>query len=326
MSIRSLSYFLTAAEEMNFTTAAQKLYITQQTLSSHIQRLEAEYGVTLFNRRPRLSLTPEGERMVRYANRIVRMERIMSSEFADISQKANGVLMLGSSRIRAKYYFPLLWQAYQNYFPNIEIRLTEGNSVLLEKIALEHKVDMCIGVNIPAQPRLHTDSLTSESLYFVITKGLFEQHFGPGAEIAKKKFSEGMSFSDIIGIPLLLLPPNNRLRRIVDQEFEAVDVIPRAVFESNDNELIYNMCLNGCGASFLSESFLFYPFDVYKKNLANIYAFPLNTPKITTVIAYPTDLDLPHYAQVFVNICRQVFSESQLQWEQRKELYEKQFL
>lgn len=326
MSIRSLSYFLTAAEEMNFTTAAQKLYITQQTLSSHIQRLEAEYGVTLFNRRPRLSLTPEGERMVRYANRIVRMERIMSSEFADISQKANGVLMLGSSRIRAKYYFPLLWQAYQNYFPNIEIRLTEGNSVLLEKIALEHKVDMCIGVNIPAQPRLHTDALTSESLYFVITKGLFEQHFGPGSEIVQKKFSEGMSFSDIIGIPLLLLPPNNRLRRIVDQEFEAVDVIPRAVFESNDNELIYNMCLNGCGASFLSESFLFYPFDVYKKNLVNIYAFPLNTPKITTVIAYPTDLDLPHYAQVFVNICRQVFSESQLQWGQRKELYEKQFL
>lgn len=73
MSIRSLSYFLTAAEEMNFTTAAQKLYITQQTLSSHIKRLESEYGVALFNRRPHLSLTPEGERMVRYATRIVRM-------------------------------------------------------------------------------------------------------------------------------------------------------------------------------------------------------------------------------------------------------------
>ena len=326
MSIRSLSYFLTAAEEMNFTTAAQKLYITQQTLSSHIQRLEQEYGVALFNRRPRLSLTPEGERMVRYATRIVRMERIMSSEFADISQKASGILMLGSSRIRAKYYFPLLWQAYQNYFPNIEIRLTEGNSLLLEKYALEHKVDMCIGINIPSQPRLHTDPLSSEKVYFVITRQLFEQYFGSGADIVRQKYTEGFRFSDIIGIPLILLPPNNRIRRMVDQEFEAVDVIPRAVFESNDNELIFNMCVNGCGAAFLSESFLFYPFDMYRKNLSNLYAFPLDTPKITTVIAYPSDLELPHYAQVFVNICRQVFSESRFHWEQQKQLYEEAIL
>lgn len=250
----------------------------------------------------------------------------MSSEFADISQKTSGVLLLGSSRIRAKYYFPLLWQAYQNYFPNIEIRLTEGNSLALEKIALEHKVDMCIGINIPAQARLHTDSLTRETLYFVITKPLFEQYFGDGPKAAQKKFSEGITFSDITGIPLILLPPNNRIRHMVDQEFEAVDVVPRAVFESNDNELIYNMCVNGCGAAFLSESFLFYPFDVYRKNLNNIYAFPLKTSKITTVLAYPSDLDLPHYAQVFVNVCKQVFSESQFHWEQQKQAYAKRFL
>lgn len=53
MSIRSLTYFLTVAEELNITTAAQKLYITQQTLNSHIMRLEAQYGVVLFERHPK---------------------------------------------------------------------------------------------------------------------------------------------------------------------------------------------------------------------------------------------------------------------------------
>ena len=86
-----MRYFLVAAEEMNFTSAAKRLYVTQQTLSSHIQRLEQEYQVTLFNRKPRLSLTPEGERMVKYATRIVRLERVMSGEFADLDQAAKGV-------------------------------------------------------------------------------------------------------------------------------------------------------------------------------------------------------------------------------------------
>ena len=61
MNLRSLHYFLIAAEEMNFTKAAERLFISQQALSSHIKRLEDEYGVRLFERRPALHLTLEGE-------------------------------------------------------------------------------------------------------------------------------------------------------------------------------------------------------------------------------------------------------------------------
>ena len=47
MSLLGLQYFLTAAEELNISRAADKLYLRQQTLSSHIKRLEKQYGVTL---------------------------------------------------------------------------------------------------------------------------------------------------------------------------------------------------------------------------------------------------------------------------------------
>ena len=64
MELNAFHIFLTVVEEMNFSRAANRLYITQQSLSGHIKRLEEHYHVRLFQRRPRLSLTPEGEAMV----------------------------------------------------------------------------------------------------------------------------------------------------------------------------------------------------------------------------------------------------------------------
>ena len=64
MYLEEFNVFLTVVEEMNFTRAAERLYITQQALSGHIRRLEEHYGVTLFRRRPTLKLTAEGEAMV----------------------------------------------------------------------------------------------------------------------------------------------------------------------------------------------------------------------------------------------------------------------
>lgn len=54
-------YFVVAAEEMNFTRAAVKLYISQQSLSNYIAKLEAAVGMELFNRQNTLTLTAAGE-------------------------------------------------------------------------------------------------------------------------------------------------------------------------------------------------------------------------------------------------------------------------
>ena len=63
MNFTSLRYFLEVVAEGSVTKAAQKLYISQQSLSEHIARLESEYGVKLFERTPRLHLTYAGFRL-----------------------------------------------------------------------------------------------------------------------------------------------------------------------------------------------------------------------------------------------------------------------
>ena len=57
----SLEYFLTVAEERSITRAAEKLFVSQQCVSSHIKKLEQIYQAELFARRPVFRLMPEGE-------------------------------------------------------------------------------------------------------------------------------------------------------------------------------------------------------------------------------------------------------------------------
>ena len=112
MNIRSIEYFLITAEEMNFTRAAERLYISQQALSSHIKRLEEEYHVQLFARKPSLHLTLEGEQMVFYGKQILDSDKKMLAAFSDISTNCRGTLKVGISRLRSKVFFPDIWKYY----------------------------------------------------------------------------------------------------------------------------------------------------------------------------------------------------------------------
>ena len=134
MNLRSLEYFLAAAEELNFTRAAERLFITQQALSSHIKRLEEEYSVTLFQRKPALHLTLEGEQMVLYARHILDSEAKMRAAFSDISQNCRGALHIGMSRLRAEVFFPMMWNYYHPTHTNISIEVVDGNSERLNDL------------------------------------------------------------------------------------------------------------------------------------------------------------------------------------------------
>ena len=90
MNLKTCQYFVALAEEMNFTKASESLHITQQSLSGSIKRLEEEYGVELFQRKPYLELTPAGETMLFYSKQMLRNESQMMASLADLSAECSG--------------------------------------------------------------------------------------------------------------------------------------------------------------------------------------------------------------------------------------------
>ena len=81
---RLLRAFVAVAEELHFTRAAARLYVAQQALSRDVRRLERELGRALFVRTTRqVALTPDGERLLPYARRVLDAHAALRAAFAD---------------------------------------------------------------------------------------------------------------------------------------------------------------------------------------------------------------------------------------------------
>ena len=81
----NLEYFLAAAEELNFTKAARRLFISQQSLSNHILNMEKEFDVVLFNRTSPLTLTYAGQALKKRARQLLALKDETYRELADIT-------------------------------------------------------------------------------------------------------------------------------------------------------------------------------------------------------------------------------------------------
>ena len=96
MEIRVLRYFVTVAEELNITRAAEKLNISQPPLSSQIKALEQELNTTLFIRGKRhLQLTDSGKLLYRHAKEILSLSDKASDEIRLMGKAMNGTISIG---------------------------------------------------------------------------------------------------------------------------------------------------------------------------------------------------------------------------------------
>lgn len=84
MELVSLFYFTELAKDLHMTRTAERLFISQQTLSNHIARLENYYGTPLLYRKPSLSLTPAGNQALASARVIVNEEANLRAILSDI--------------------------------------------------------------------------------------------------------------------------------------------------------------------------------------------------------------------------------------------------
>lgn len=129
MELRHIRYFLTVAEEMNFTRAAEKLNIAQPPLSRQIKDLEEELGATLFVRKSRgLQLTEAGKHFYEYAVKIISLSEKSKQEIQNLEKGLQGTLYLASVEGCAPSLISKWIAGFHKMYPNVQFNLWNGNS------------------------------------------------------------------------------------------------------------------------------------------------------------------------------------------------------
>lgn len=307
MHNRRLECFLITAEEMNFSRAAQRLYISQQALSDSIQKLEQEYNVLLFERKPRLRLTAAGEHMLFYARQVSDAEKDLENILADISNKTVGQIVIGISQLRARVLMPSIMRTYHALYPNVRFILKNANSIQMTHLLLNRDIDLYIGVGYSTLPSITYEELAKERQVCIFNKKIAEAYLSSEQiQSLKECRQHGISLRKFAGMaefPYVLPSAENRIRKNIDHFFYENKIHPNVLFESNSNNLIALLSRQGEAVGIISEIGVPDPW----KDETDFFCLPITNEVLdsSTGFAYLSECKMPQFERDFVRIAKE---------------------
>lgn len=170
MTSQQIEYVLTLAEEKSFSKAAQKLYVTQPSLSQFIKNLEKELHTQIFDRSTSpIRLTQAGEAFVKAARKIKAIEDELNQQIADLTNLKIGELRIGTTPFCASCLLPKSIAKFHEFYPGITIHIIEQATHNLEEALMDGSIDLYIGTGSFNETIIHTEKLAVEQLYLAVS-------------------------------------------------------------------------------------------------------------------------------------------------------------
>src|ERR1700760_2434210 len=164
-----LNVFYTVAKRLNFTKAAEELYITQPAVTRHIKELESRYHTSLFERsgNKKIYLTPAGETLLAYTARLLDTYRELEYDMNMLVNKHSGILHIGASNTVAQYVLPPLLAQFHKKFKDIQVLLVTGNTEDIEQALLDHSVEIGVVEGMVHHPQIKYEAFLQDELVLV---------------------------------------------------------------------------------------------------------------------------------------------------------------
>lgn len=283
MELSALRIFKTVAEEGSVTKAAARLHRVQSNVSARLTQLEESLGVTLFHRSGRrLLITPEGTRLLEYAERLLRLADEAQNALRG-TQGPSGTLRIGSIETTAAARLPRVLGAFHRKYPQVDLVLDTGPTDYLLQAVMNHKVDVAL-VSAPIErPELAQVPVFVEELV-LLTDALHGPVSTP-ADVARRTllgFRSGCSY-----------------RRRLEWWFADAGIAPARISEFGTFEAIIGCVAAGMGVAMM-------PREVLKqRNLGRTvrcHELPPEVAEVETLLVWRKDI--PQHA------ARDAFAES----------------
>ena len=306
-------YFMLVAEKLNMSDVARDSFISHQCVSAYIRQLEDKLKVRLFNRKPTLSLTREGEVLRESLQRIRIIEDGLLSQLAE-EENTHRKLRIGVLSSRYTTLVELLVPRYKNLYPDVEIEVVGDFSNTLEAKTVNGNIDLFIGHGRSASKTLSSVNLLNESYYLMINDTLLRSFFENSYPACATAFRRGIDMFDFQYVPFIMHPHPSRLRKIIDDIALAKRFEINISLQTNSTEIFPQLCHHGIGACVVSQ--MFFPIVQNINNNAPkskyIHVFPVNdlaNIKGELYISFIRQKYTPAFQTNFIKVAKEVFSE-----------------
>lgn len=238
MNSRQLKVFVAVAEMGNFTHAARQLNIVQPAVSNTIKGLEEELGVALFVRRDKtVSLTTEGEVLLKNARIILRQFERAELEMIELREMERGEVRLGVTNALGMYYFPDVIKAFKCQYPRLHFSVQSFGLRKMQQLIEEGQLDMGVVLLDDMSKRLECCHFFTDEIVACVAK---THPFAKREKISHQEFAQQ---------PLIGFVKGTYQRELIEETCRQENIAPDFIFETNLITLIKDLVAQGEGVA-----------------------------------------------------------------------------
>jgi DNA-binding transcriptional LysR family regulator len=245
INVPELKVFVTAAEELNFSRAAQRLHLSQSAVSQNIQSIERTYRVELFVRHGRsVQLSEAGLAILPMARDVLNAARLLEDALVNVNGDVAGELIIGCAATSGRYFIPNLLASFQRDYPHVRTRV----SLMRRQDAVEGLLEQTLNLGVIGRWVEHRElecQLVLEDRVILIVPA---QH--PWASLEKVKPE------DVLEQPFISRETNSGTFEVLFDNLRRHGLDPdnlNVVTQLGDAEAVQMAVEKGIGITFISE-------------------------------------------------------------------------
>jgi DNA-binding transcriptional LysR family regulator len=290
MDFDQLATFVYVAKLKSFSRAGQKVFRSQSAVSAQIRQLEQAYHARLLDRSAKsVELTPAGEVLFEYAEKLLRLRDESVQFVADRGNVVQGPMMFGANEATCLYLLPDIFAEFQRRFPLVHISIYRNFSHKILQRVEDGSIDVGI-VTLPTKsPNLRVHHIHRDRLRFMVSTR------NPLAQRSK------LTLEEVASQPLIL-PRTGFTRQVLDKLFRPYRSRLHVTMELPSIGMIKRFVGADAGVSFISESFAKDQVKAGEVKLLTVEGVDLYRE---LGLVYRRDRSLPRASQALIALIRE---------------------
>lgn len=286
MNFHQLHIFNVVAKHRSYSKAAAELYLSQPTVSVHLQKLEQELGMELFEQLGRnIYLTDAGRMLFIYTQKIFALAEEAERALEELQGLHKGRIRIGASTTPGIYYLPHLLGQFKNDYPGIELILDVANSMEIEKKILANQLDLAVVGERPSEGDLIAESFRTDHLVMILS---------PNHPLLSQ---EKITLEDLARQRFIMREPGSGTRKAIEDAFAREGIHLRVAMEYGSTDGIKHAVAANLGISIVSELAVKL---CEQTGLVVVREIPEIEVKREFCLVYHKDKHLPPLVQTFI--------------------------